>query len=235
MVHLVADFDTAEVLESEGDIDARFSPCSSFKLPLALMGFDSGILINENTPVWDYLPDYDPHSLVMLDQWKKPYTPALWMQNSCVWYSQQVTHRLGRDKFQRYVDAFHYGNRDISGDPGKNNALLRSWITSSLTISPREQVDFLRRMLAGRLPVSAEAVAKARTLAAAGDFIGGSLFGKTGSGYTDMTKGLQRGWYIGWLERRERKLLFAGLVDHSGAGFAGMQARALMKDVLERV
>lgn len=235
MVHLVCDFDTGEVLEAEGDVDARFSPCSSFKVPIALMGYDSGILKDESSPVWDYKPEYDPHCLMMLDNWKKPYMPQMWMQNSCVWYSQCVTRLLGMTRFQSYIDKFSYGNRDLSGEPGKNNGLLRSWLTTSLAISPREQAGFFRRMLAGELPVSAHAVAMTKRLVASGDCAGRSLFGKTGSGYIDLAKGLQRGWYAGWLEKDGRKYLFAALRDHSGPGYAGLQTREFMRERLEHL
>lgn len=230
MVHLICDADTGAALDEEGDADARFSPCSTFKLPIALMGFDSGILENAERPVWDYRPEYGQHVLSMLDFWKKPYTPSMWMQNSCVWYSQQVTQRLGPERFQSYVRGFGYGNQDISGDPGKDNGLLRSWLTSSLAISPRGQVDFLRRMLSGALPVPDRAVEMTRALAAAGD----GIFGKTGSGYLDLATGKQRGWYVGWMEAPARRLVFAGLVDYEGPGFAGQQAREFMRARLAR-
>lgn len=227
MPYLLCDFDTMRVLDQQGDVDERFAPCSSFKMPIALMGYDSGILIDENTPVWDYKPEYDPHCLMMMDQWKKPYTPAEWMKNSCVWYSQEITKKLGLEKFKAYVEQFGYGNMDVSG------GILRAWLTTTLAISPREQVGFLQRMLAGQLPVSAEAVRKTTRIMHAGEIRGGRLFGKTGSGFTDMAAGKQRGWYVGWLEKGSGKVLFAVLRDHEGPGFAGLQAREFMRDLLE--
>ncbi len=227
--YIVCDFETGKIIEAKGGRDASFSPCSSFKAAIALMGYDSGVLMDEETPVWDYSPEYDPHCLMMLDNWKKPYNPALWMQNSCVWYSQCVTRALGMERFQHYVDAFGYGNRDLSG------GILRAWLTTSLVISLREQVEFFRKLAAGQLPVSAHAMAMTRRLIASGPCAGGELFGKTGSGYTDIAKGLQRGWYAGWLEKDGRKYLFAALNDHLGAGYAGLQTKEFMKGVLERL
>lgn len=228
MPFILLDFDTMRVLDQQGDVDARFAPCSSFKMPIALMGYDSGILVDENAPVWDYRPEYDPHCLMMMDQWKKPYTPAEWMKNSCVWYSQEITKKLGMEKFKDYVDKFDYGNKDVSG------GILRAWLTATLEISPREQVGFLKRMLSGQLPVTAEAVRKTARLLQAGEIRGGRLFGKTGSGYTDIAAGKQRGWYAGWLENGPGKILFAVLRDHEGPGFAGLKAREFMTDHLQR-
>ncbi|WP_410526374.1 penicillin-binding transpeptidase domain-containing protein [Rickettsia rhipicephali] len=59
------------------------------------------------------------------------------MKNSCVWYSQIITNKeLGIEKFRDYVTQFDCGNRDISGDKGKNNGLTNAWFSSSLEIAP---------------------------------------------------------------------------------------------------
>ena len=47
----------------------------------------------------------------------------------------------------RYLDVFGYGNRDISGP------IDQFWLDGQLRISPRGQVEFVHRMLAGELPV----------------------------------------------------------------------------------
>lgn len=42
----------------------QYSPASTFKIPLAVIGFESGILKDENNPIWktkepvDFLQDY---------------------------------------------------------------------------------------------------------------------------------------------------------------------------------
>ncbi len=41
-----------QVLKTEGDCDQRYAPMSTFKIPLSLMGFDSGILVDAMNPVW---------------------------------------------------------------------------------------------------------------------------------------------------------------------------------------
>ena len=235
MPYLVTDFDTNDILDSEGDVHARFAPCSTFKIPLALMGFDAGILYDGQNPVWHYKPAFDARTPVMIDAWRKSFDPAGWLKESAIWYSQELALKLGQEKFAQYVAAFNYGNGDISGDAGKNNGLTHSWLSTSLQISPREQIDFLRRMLAGKLPISEFALAKTAQLLFAGEIGGGRLFGKTGTGFADRTTKKQRGWYIGWLERGPRRLLFAGLVDYEGPEFAGKYARGVMTDVLNRL
>ncbi|KJW02328.1 penicillin binding transpeptidase domain protein [Rickettsia endosymbiont of Ixodes pacificus] len=79
------------------------------------------------------------------------------MKTSCVWYSQVITKELGIEKFRDYVTKFDYGNRDISGDKGKNNGLTNAGLSSSLEISPEEQLAFLQKLAENKLPVSVKA------------------------------------------------------------------------------
>ena len=204
-------------LVSEGDCDARYSPASTFKIAIALMGYDSGILTSPSGPEMPFRRGY----VDWRKAWKQPTDPTRWMQESVVWYSQQVTSRLGLEKFRAYVDGFDYGNRDISGERGENNGLTEAWLSASLKISPAEQVAFLQRMLAGTLPVSAEAVENTTAITDYGVRPGGwHVHGKTGSGLPRDHKGSLKwgepfGWFVGWAERDGRTLVFARLVQES--------------------
>ena len=60
------------------------SPCSIFKIAISLMGFDSGILLDDTHPTCDFKPGY----VDCLERWKQPHNPKMWLANSCVWYSQ---------------------------------------------------------------------------------------------------------------------------------------------------
>jgi beta-lactamase class D len=77
-----------------------------------------------------YLGGVDPYINVC----KGTHSPRTWMKNSCLWYSRVLTKELGIKKFQEYVTKFNYGNMDLSG------GLTESWISSSLKISPMEQI-----------------------------------------------------------------------------------------------
>ncbi len=90
-----------------------------FKLPLAIMGFDSGILQSPKSPTWELKPEYNPSPR---DRTYKQVYPALWQSDSVVWFSQQLTSRLGVDRFTEYVKKFEYGNQDVSGDSGSITA-----------------------------------------------------------------------------------------------------------------
>lgn len=235
---LVIDSKTATPLIMQGDCDSRVTPASTFKIGLAAIGYNEGILKDAHNPI---LPFRDGYPDWGGENWKQPTDPSRWLKYSVVWYSQQITHRLGKEKLVDYLKRFHYGNADVSGDPGKDNGLDRAWITSSLKISPREEVDFLSRLLNGTLPISSEATAK--TIAVVETLPdkpnGWTIHGKTGAAFPRQPDGSfdqakSWGWYVGWAEKNGRRLVFARLIQDEKLQnpTAGVRARdSLLKDM----
>ncbi|MDN2582861.1 class D beta-lactamase [Aquibium sp. ELW1220] len=218
---VIARPDTGAALLAEGTCDVRATPASTFKVALAVMAYDAGILTDAHSPAWPYRAGYVDWSGAA---WRQPTDPAGWMKHSVVWYSQQIAIRLGAEGLARYGRAFSYGNADFSGDPGQDNGLERSWIASSLQISPDEQVAFLARLVSRTLPVSAQAMDKAASLLEQRALPDGwMLHGKTGGAYPrradgsfDRTRGW--GWFVGWAERDGRRVVFARLDQDESAG-----------------
>lgn len=206
----MADAASGKWLVHEGVCDKRLPPMSTFKLPIALMGYDAGILRDEHAPVLPFRQGY----VDWRPEWRQPHDPSSWMMESVVWYSQQITRQLGEARFASYAKRFGYGNADVSGDPGKDNGLTSAWLGSSLRISPDEQIGFLRRVLHRELGVKAEAYDMSARLLRRPETVGGwTVFGKTGSG---RDAGRRLGWYVGWLERDGRRIVFAQVGDRSG-------------------
>ncbi len=202
---LIQDAQSGKTLYQDGVCDQRVSPASTFKVPLALIGYDSGILSDEHTPSWDYKPEFNA---VKRD--RKTVDPTIWERDSIIWYSREITRRLGADRFAGYVAKFGYGNKDVSGNPGKNDGLTNSWVDSSLEISPVEQTAFLRQLLAGKMPVSAKAHQMTQAILPnfkAGDWM---VQGKTGS--TRIAKDKRSlGWFVGWAQKGGQRIVFARL------------------------
>lgn len=228
---LLYDLNTEQWLQESGTLcDDRVSPCSTFKIPLSLMGFDSTILIDENSPKWLFQEGYVDY----LPIWKNPQTPQLWMRNSCVWFSQVLTSQMGMQRFQSYVDAFDYGNKDLSGEPGKNNGLTHAWLGSSLKITPREQIFFLSKLVRNDLPVSPHSLEMTRRILFLEEFPGGwKLYAKTGSQALENPD-LKAGWFVGWLEKEARKVLFAFYLRDTEVvgGIGGYRAKEAAKKLL---
>nr|WP_272213908.1 penicillin-binding transpeptidase domain-containing protein [Marinicella sp. W31]MDC2879856.1 penicillin-binding transpeptidase domain-containing protein [Marinicella sp. W31] len=177
---MVADVTTGAVLVEEGDCRTRVTPASTFKLPLAVMGYDAGFLRDADHPVLAFRegdPDWGGF------RWRRDTDPADWIRYSVVWYSQRITHALGAEALTDYAEMFAYGNADFGGDPGYNNGLDRAWIASSLQISPYEQVRFLRALVLDALPVGDDAMTHARELVEFRAVDGWMVHGKTGAAY----------------------------------------------------
>lgn len=241
---VIADAADGRVLLEDGDCTTQVTPASTFKIALSLMGFDSGFLTDDHAPALPFREGYPDWGG---DNWRQPTDASRWMKYSVVWFSQRITEALGAERFADYVAAFDYGNADVSGDPGKNNGLERSWISSSLKISPREQVDFLRRLLNRDLPVTTAAYDMTeRVVETSGFGDGGKAQGKTGSaaprkadGSFDLAK--RWGWYVGWTRLEDRTLVFARLDqdERREKGPGGIRARqaflAELPDLLRTV
>jgi beta-lactamase class D len=227
-----ADGASGRILKQQGDCGRRFTPASTFKVALSLMGYDSGYLSDEHHPALPYRPSYaarDP-------SWMSTTDPTSWISQSVVWYSQQLTLWLGAERLKHYVSRFDYGNQDISGNPGMNDGLTQAWLDSSLRISPLEQVAFLHRLVMQQLGVSAKAYEMTGRITAIGELAGWQVHGKSGTGYEMFPNGTgpdlkrQIGWYVGWATRGARSVVFAELISDEAPQDtrAGRRAKAAL-------
>lgn len=215
----IADAGTGKVLMQRGDCGRRVTPASTFKIAISLMGYDSSFLKDAHTPRLPFREGY----LDWRDNWKEATDPTKWMRDSVVWYSQQVTKSLGKERFAAYTSKFRYGNADVSGD-AENDGLTMSWIGSSLRISPLEQLTFLGKVVNRQLGVSQNAYEMTATLTTFGRLPGGwDINGKTGaaSGY---------GWYVGWASHGPRTFVFAHLIRKDETQAQATPAGVLARD-----
>ncbi len=218
---IIAESTSDKIILNEGECKTRHTPASTFKFPLAIIGFDSEILKDAEAPKWKYKKTY----VVNTENDILDTTPKAWLKNSVVWYSQKLTKKLGLSKFENYIEKFDYGNQDLSGNTGKNDGLTNSWLSSSLKISPQEQLEFINKFLDKKLEVSAEAYNKTYSSMPVFETKNGwKIYGKTGSG---KENNLPLGWFIGWAEKNNKTLAFVKLIkfDKPITGFAGPVAR----------
>ncbi|MCF8482788.1 MAG: class D beta-lactamase [Rhodospirillum sp.] len=229
--------ESGAVIRKEGEgCEGRVTSASTVKIAIALMGYDAGFLKDEAAPELPFKEGY----VDWRESWRQPTGPARWIRESVVWYSQRIMETLGRDRVQAYVDTFHYGNRNLSGDPGKDNGLTTAWLSSSLKISPMEQVAFLRAVVGRTLPLGDRAYDMTARITDLGTRPSGWwIHGKTGSGLPRNPDGTLQfghayGWFVGWAEREGRTVVFARLTQDNGkqARPSGPRARdAVLKDL----
>lgn len=235
---LVVDAASGAALVREGTCDTRVTPASTFKIPISLMGFDSGVLRDDHAPYLPYKASYASANR----SWRHGTDPAGWLRESIVWYSQQVTARLGADSVRAYVRSFDYGNRELASVAGTAEAVAVSELSPTLRISPQEQTVFLRKVVNRELPLSAHAYdVTARLLKVDAPADGWTVHGKTGTAAALLADGSADpaqyiGWYVGWATRNGRTLVFARLLQQAAGSpqYAGAAARANFLDNLAR-
>ncbi len=164
----------------------RFLPASTFKIPHALIGLETGAVADEHEVFrWDGKPK-------RFDAWERDHTLPTAMRDSAVWVFQAIARRVGKPAMGEWLDRLDYGNRDMTG------GIDLFWLQGGLRISAREQVEFLRKLGEGRLPVTARSrriVREAMLAERCGDTV---IRGKTG---TAMVAKEGIAWWVGWVER----------------------------------
>ncbi|MBK8201194.1 MAG: class D beta-lactamase [Bdellovibrionales bacterium] len=169
---VISDLETGKFLAEHNPrrCKERFSPCSSFKVPAALMAFDKGILKDENQVVkWDGIKRARPEE-------NQDQTPLTWMSNSIKWVTEWAIPQVGDKNIQHYLDVFGYGNKDFSG------GLKDAWVTSSLKISAHEQLAFISKLWKGEFPVSQKATDLTKEIIFIKKIGISEFYGKTGTG-----------------------------------------------------
>jgi len=197
----------------------RFGPCSTFKVPHALIGLELGVLAGET-----HLMKWDGKK-----RWRKvsnrDHTLATAMEHSVLWYFQRVAPEIGAVRMRENLEKLNYGNQDIS------SGLTTFWLNQSLKISADEQVEFLRKLRSGRMPFGKRAQAITRnviTLETNKDY---TLAGKTGTAASEDNQRMILGWFVGYVERGDEVHAFACNI--SGEDNAsGWQAKKLVLKVL---
>ncbi len=153
--------------------------------------------------------------------WYEPWNRDIGLpdafRQSCVWYYRQVIDDIGQPVMQAYIDEMNYGNRDISDWQGDLNEgepltdLKGFWLESSLKISPKEQIQVLRRIM--ERPEKGELANTLKLLMLSRDDTETSLkvYGKTGFGRVDGKN--TDAWFVGLYEREEKTAYFALRLD----------------------
>ena len=200
----------------------RLSPCSTFKIPNTLIGLESGVL---NGPGDGKKWDGTQHSREALN---RDHDLSSAIKYSIVWYFQDVALDIGPQQMQASLDAYAYGNRDISG--GQDHF----WLSSSLLISALEQIEFMGALAGNQLPASKknQETVKAMMLQ---DYrlpegFSGELYGKTG---TCITPEGGHGWFTGFLHRDGNEYIFA--VNLKSENPMGWDARKMAIEILQDI
>ena len=194
--------------------EKRSSPCSTFKIFSTYVGLDTGVIqMNDSVRTWN-------GTAYWYEPWNRDIGLPDAFRQSCVWYYRQVIDDIGQPVMQAYIDEMNYGNKDISdwqGDLNKREPLAELkgfWLESSLKISPKEQIQVLRRIMED--PAKAELADTLKLLMLTRDdaATGLKVYGKTGFGRVDGKN--TDAWFVGLYERDGKTAYFALRLDDPG-------------------
>jgi beta-lactamase class D len=206
---LIHELSAAKPLVERGACTTRLSPASTFKIPHAVVALETGVVTKDTVERWDGVRHERQK------EWNHDHTVITALRPSVLWFFQRIAPRIGAERMKTWLERFDYGNRDVSGP------VSEYWINGRLLISPREQVEFLRRFYGSSLPVSDAHVRQVRegleqqagTVQNAlgvhrmkGDWRGVSLNSKTGA---TTAGGIRVSWLVGSLRSAGREYVFA--------------------------
>jgi beta-lactamase class D len=184
------------VFYNQDQYEQIFSPASTFKICNSLIGLETGVIKDEHFVIqWD--------SVIRNPVWDKDHDLKTAFANSTVWYYQELARRVGGEKMKYWLDKVSYGNADTSG------GIDQFWLTGGLRISPKEQINFLKRLHDNQLPFSKRSVDIVKNLMITKDTLDYVIRGKTGwggHGNQDI------GWYVGYIETKDNVYYFANCV-----------------------
>jgi len=211
---------------SAADCATRLSPASTYKIPHALVGLETGAVTETAVEKWDGVRH--PNQ----PKWNLDHTVLSAMKPSVLWFFQRMAPRIGAERAHEWLQRFAYGNADTSGP------ITQCWINGRLRISPDEQLAFLMKFYGGALPVKKAFVdhLQAAMVQAAGTVENASgvhqldaawrpgitLNSKTGA--TTIESGESVSWLVGQLTVDTRKLTFASATWRSKGGVDTLDA-----------
>ncbi|HKR00058.1 MAG TPA: class D beta-lactamase [Pyrinomonadaceae bacterium] len=182
----------------------RFSPKSTFKIPNSLIGLETGVIRDSEFVIpWnrEKYPPQDNWDQEPFKHWGQDQTLRTAIKYSVVWYYRELALRVGEERMRKFVTAFDYGNKDVSG------RIDDFWLGGPLRISADEQIEFLKKFYAGRLPVSKRSVEIVKDILVLEKTPAYKLSGKTGGG--TISEGTYIGWFVGYLETKGNVYFFA--------------------------
>ena len=170
------------------------SPCSTFKVPNALIGLQTGVVTGpDDLKRWD--GKQRPRKVSNQD-----HTLASAINQSIVWYFQALARDVGGERMSAWLEKLEYGNQDISG--GIDNF----WLASSLKIDAYGQLELIKSLWHSTLPFDPDKQAQVRDMLILESDLDGTLHGKTGGCPGGLEKNPEdHGWFIGWVDWNEAR------------------------------
>ena len=119
---------------------------------------------------------------------------------SAGWVFIELARKIGKEKYRQYLKLCQYGNLDI------DHAEDDFWNFGSFGISPKNQVEFLRKLYNGQLPFSPRNAAILKKVMLTEQTDAYTL--RTKTGWT-RANNINTGWWVGVIETKTGVYFFA--------------------------
>jgi len=179
--------------------ETRYIPASTFKIANSLIGLSSGVVKD----VDEILP-YKGPAKPFIPEWGYDMGLRKATAISNVPIYQELARRIGLKRMHNGLVRLNYGNRE-TGD-----IVDRFWLDGPLKISALEQAKFLTELVQDRLPLPKQMQESVRAIVRIEQGTDWKLFGKTGW-QNAPDPGI--GWWVGWVEKKNRFYVFALNID----------------------
>ncbi len=207
--------------------ERAFPPFSTYKIPNSILALEADLVSNLDETV-PYEAERHPKKDWWPRSWTGEHSLRSAFQNSVVWYYQDLAARMNQATINSSLLEWHYGKGQVTE---KN--LTDYWLGNGLTITAKEQINFLQRFHESQLGLAEETTTGVKSIAFAEEREGKRLYAKTGTG--DLNENLWLAWYVGWIEEAgkdgETQYFALLCLDHSFADVR-KRRRALREKVL---
>ncbi len=185
-------------------------PASTFKILHSLIALEEKVLTPYEILKWD--GEDKTFKGKAVSSWNADTNLEEAFRNSVIWFYVEISKRISREVYGKYLVEIGYGNLDLS-EEGPD-----FWNYGSMEISPQNQVVFLTKLCQMELPFQREnvdLVKKYMKISQDGDYC---LYGKSGWG---CKNGKDIGWLVGFLETRNAKYIYATRIVADSAALPG--------------
>ena len=189
-----------------------FFPASTFKILNTLIALETVVIRDDVTVLtWDGIKRKFAGSEVKA--WNQDTNLRQAFKNSTVWFYQVLARKIGSERMQEFISKVGYGNQQI----GKPENIDKFWLEGPLQITPKQQIEFLQKIHAGKLPFSERNLNLLKDIMIVEQTPNYTLRGKTGWA-TSTNPGI--GWFVGYLEQNNQVYYFATNIDMSNVKLA---------------
>lgn len=180
-----------------------FPPASTLKIINSLIALETGAITDEIAVLtWDGITR-------TLPEWNRDLNMKEAFKVSGVWFYQVLARRVGYQRMHEWVAKVGYGDQNI----GTKEDIDKFWLGEKLQITPRQQIEFLRRLYDGKLPFSQRSLAIVKDMMIREQTPEYTLRGKTGLLGFGENITPKIGWYVGYLEQGDNVYFFATNLD----------------------